>query len=87
MAKYLIDTISTFRIRYAVEAETEDQARMILSTNIGNSTFNEFSQNHLGELVADMREIDDAEYLVQFDKDNDYLKSWTDEQKFSFLNK
>ena len=87
MAKYLIDTVSTFRLRYAIEAETEDQARMMLAKNIGNTEFKEFSQNHLGELVSGIREIDDAEYITQFDKDNDYLRNWNEEQKFSFLNK
>jgi hypothetical protein len=46
----------------------------------------EFSQHHVDELVTTAREIDDAEYLRQFDEDNEYLKDWTEGQKFSFVN-
>jgi hypothetical protein len=87
MAKFLVETVSTFRIRYAVEAESEEHAKSILSGNIGNTDFSEFSQEHIGELVSDVREVNDEEYIIQFDKDNDYLKEWTDEQKFNFVNK
>ena len=30
--------------------------------------------------------ISEEEYLKLFDQDNDYLISWTDEQKKSFIN-
>jgi hypothetical protein len=31
--------------------------------------------------------IDDAEYLRLFDEDNDYLKEWSEEQKFKYVHK
>jgi hypothetical protein len=37
-------------------------------------------------MISSTREIDDAEYLHRFDEDNEYLKDWTDGQKFSFVN-
>ena len=41
----------------------------------------EFSQMHLGEQIVDSYVIDEDEILDLFDKDNDYLKDWTKEQK------
>ena len=33
------------------------------------------------------REISKEEYMTLFDKDNDYLKSWKEEKKLTFINK
>ena len=41
----------------------------------------EFSQMHLGEQIVDSYVMDEDEILDLFDKDNDYLKDWTKEQK------
>jgi hypothetical protein len=46
----------------------------------------EFSQMHIDELVTSARVIDDAEYLRMFDEDNDYLKGWSEEQKFNYVH-
>jgi len=45
------------------------------------------SQEHLGEIPISNREITREEYLNIFNKDNDYLKSWTDDQKFNLINR
>jgi len=89
MTKYLIDTISTHRLRYVVEATSEHAAVAEVKKNIEgnfNDEFLEFSQQHLGELVAASRPITTEEYLELFDIDNGYLNTWPEEQKFVFVN-
>ena len=82
MPKYLVETISVFRMRYVVECESADHAKDVVTMNEAE----EFSQLHLDELITSAREIDDAEYLRLFDEDNDYLKDWDEERKFKFVN-
>lgn len=84
MPKYLVETISMFRMRYVVEALEEAHACDEVVMN--NGDLREFSQLHLDEVITSSREIDDAEYLRLFDRDNDYLKDWTDDQKLNAVN-
>lgn len=83
MPKYLVETISMHRIRYVVECESSVHAKDVVTMNEAE----EFSQMHIDEMITSTREIDDAEYLRVFDEDNEYLKSWSDEQKFKFVHK
>lgn len=80
MAKYLVETVSMFRMRYVVEALEDTHACDTVLMSDGD--VEEFSQVHLDEIITSTREIDDAEYLRLFDQDNDYLKDWDDSQKF-----
>jgi hypothetical protein len=84
MPKYLVETVSVFRMRYVVEANNASDARDEVTLNVGDN-FHEFSQLHLDEMISSTREIDDAEYLRMFDEDNVYLKDWDEEQKFRFV--
>lgn len=85
MPKYLVETISMFRMRYVVEALEETHAcDEVVMNNDGN--LREFSQLHLDEIITSSREIDDAEYLRLFNLDNDYLKNWEDSRKFNAVN-
>lgn len=86
MTKYLVETISVFRLRYVVEGKHSGDAADEVTMNEADGHLREFSQKHITENIVSVREIDDAEYLRQFDEDNDYLKSWPEEQKFSFVN-
>ena len=84
----LVDRISQYRIRYVVEVEDDiDDALDEVIMKDGNINFEEFSQEHLGETTISHREISKEEYLSVFDKDNDYLSSWTEEDKSRFINK
>jgi hypothetical protein len=85
MPKYLVETVSVFRMRYVVEAKTASDARDEVTMSVGDD-FKEFSQLHLDEMISSTREIDQAEYLRIFDVDNVYLKDWTEEQKLQFVN-
>lgn len=80
MPKYLVETVSMFRMRYVIEALEDTHACDTVIMNDGD--VEEFSQVHLDEIITSTREIDDAEYLRLFDQDNDYLKDWDDSQKF-----
>ena len=85
MPKYLVETVSLFRIRYVVEAKNASDARDEVTMNVGDN-FHEFSQLHLDEMITSTREIDTAEYLRMFDEDNVYLKDWDEDQKLDFVN-
>ena len=86
---YLIETVSMFRMRYVVEARSEEHAMDEVTMNAtgGEYELKEFSQNHMDEVISSGRELTQEQYMELFDKDNDYLKSWTDEQKLGFINK
>ena len=86
MPKYLVETVSIFRHRYVVEANEMDHALDEVCMNEAEGHLHEFSQKHITETITGAREIDDTEYLRQFDEDNDYLRSWTNEQKLNWVN-
>jgi hypothetical protein len=83
----LVDCISQHRIRYVVEVNNIDDALDEVVANEYNADFEEFSQEHLGQVIVSHREISKEEYLKIFNEDNDYLQSWTEEQKLRFINK
>jgi len=85
MPKYLVETVSVFRMRYVVEAKNASDARDEVTMNLGDN-FHEMSQVHLDEMISSTREIDTAEYVRIFDEDNVYLKDWDEEQKLQFVN-
>ena len=85
MAKYLVETISMFRMRYVIEANNASDAMDEVTMN-NDGNLHEFSQQHLDEIITSTREIDREEYLRMFNEDNDYLQDWDEEQKFKFVN-
>ena len=82
----MVDCISQHRIRYVVEVKN-DIDHALDEVVCGDTNFAEFSQMHLGEVIVSHREISKEEYLTIFDQDNNYLRSWTEEQKLQFINK
>jgi hypothetical protein len=85
MPKYLIETISSHRCRYVIEANNEQDA--INEMDYIDCDIKEFSQLHISEDVSHSREISDEEYMELFDEDNGYLSKWSDELKLSLINK
>jgi hypothetical protein len=69
-------------MRYVVECESAEHAKDVVTMKEAE----EFSQLYLDETITSTRVIDDAEYLRIFDEDNDYLKDWSDEQKFKYVH-
>ena len=84
MTKFLVETVSMFRMRYVIEANNVEHAKSEVTANMGE--LYEFSQLHVDEMITSVREIDQSEYLRQFDEDNECLKDWADEDKLSFVN-
>jgi hypothetical protein len=85
----MVEVLSQFRNRYVVEVEDNiDDALDDYVCNEYNTNYKEFSQKHLEPTtIIDHYEINKEEYLKMFDIDNDYLQSWTEEQKLTFINK
>jgi hypothetical protein len=81
---YIVETMSIFRMRYVVKAKEASHAE---DEVICNDDLVEFSQKHLDEIISSTREISEEEYLKLFDRDNDYLASWENDRKFSYINK
>ena len=86
---YLVETVSIFRHRYVVSANTAGHAEdevVMNTTGSFDEKWNEFSQKHVSEDIVTTREITPDEYMKLFDEDNDYLKQWTDVEKMQFIN-
>jgi hypothetical protein len=85
---YLVETVSIFRIRYVVEAKDESHALDEVTIHAtGGKELEEFSQKHMDEVIISSKKISDKSYLKLFDKDNDYLTSWTNDEKRVFINR
>ena len=82
MKTYLVETVSIFRHRYAIRARSLECAYDSVVMN----EVEELSQKHIDENIVGGREITEKEYLEIFDQDNDYLQSWTDEQKLKQIH-
>ena len=84
---YVVDIVSSFRLRYVVEAKEESHALDEVVCREHETEFKEFSQEHLGTHIFDSREITLEQYHELFMRDNQYLKSWKNEQQRTFINK
>lgn len=78
----LVEAITMYRMRYVIEC---DEVGHAADTVAMNEMQEEFSQLHLGETITSSREITKDEYLRLFNEDNDYLNSWTDEEKMRLI--
>lgn len=74
---FLVEAVSTFRMRYVVE---QPNAEYAMDTVVCQEA-KEFSQEHIGEQIVSAREVTTEEILDICDVDNHYCKSWTSEQK------
>lgn len=85
----MVEALSQFKLKYCIEVEDDiDHALDEVIMREGDTDFKEFSQEHLEPTVfLSHYEINKDEYLKMFDKDNYYLRSWTEEQKLQFINK
>lgn len=77
----MVECISTFRQRYVVEVP-KGKSEWALDTVTMNEA-KEFSQLHLGETIVSDRVITKEELIAISDIDNDYCKSWSEEQKLN----
>ena len=75
----LVEAISQFRERYMVEIP-KGKAAWALDTVTLNQA-QEFSQEHLGEVIVSHRVVSFDEAMKLCDKDNHYCSAWSDEKK------
>jgi hypothetical protein len=79
---YLVECISSHRMVYAIEAESKQAA---IDTVEFHDELEEMGQQWIGQTVLSAHPVDQAEYLVQFDEINDYLKDIPLERKMSYV--
>lgn len=82
MPMFIVNTIISYRVKYAVEAPSADDARTILTDHEG--LLHELTQRCLGEVVTDVTETskeDIITYLQYLKEDKDEMSSyWMDEK-------
>lgn len=86
MPKYLVETVSMFRLRYVIDAQCAEHAEDEVVMNISEGKLHEFSQKHIDESITSSREIDREEFIRLFNEDHDYLQEWDEGMKLSFIN-
>ena len=91
----VVTAISSFRVRYVMHRDDLQKLNPDLpvdSVEWANDTVSadeceEFSQEHMGEYIVDTVEMNEDDMLDLFDKDNEYLSTWTKEQKIELVRK
>lgn len=83
----LVETVSMIRMRYVVECDEEEHAmdEVLMQKDSGN--FMELSQQFLDEVIVSTRTIAKENYIEFFNKENDYMAGWDDEEKWQYVNK
>jgi len=80
---YIFETVSSFSMKYAIEADSEEKAFEIYKQN----EYNDFAQTHLGEVIVDIIPVTEDEYIKLFDQDSEYLKNWSDDAKLNLVKR
>ena len=88
----LVETVSTFRHVYAVELNDDEPNEyavddVVYASTGGESKMEDFAQQHISEDIFSHRVVTEDEYIQLFDEMNDYLKSWSVDQKKKFIYK
>jgi len=81
---YVIRTNSMFTHTYVVPTNAIEGNE--LQHYIDEGRLKEFSQNHNGEEIVRVEEMKLDNVLELFDKENDYLINWSQDQKVMFIN-
>lgn len=81
---YLVENVSVFRTRYAVEAESIEEAENEVKTNMELA---ELGQRHLSEVHVSSREITHEEVVNLFFEDTPYLRDvWSNKTVLELVN-
>ena len=91
----VVTAISSYRMRYVMHRDDLQKLNPSVPVDAiewANDTVNmneceEFSQEHMGEYIVDTVEMNEEDMLELFDKDNDYLREWTKDQKIEWIRK
>lgn len=79
MAWVLVEAVQQFRMRYMVQVPASNP-EWAMDTVVMKEA-KEFSQYDMGETIVSHRVVSEEEAFEICDTDNDYTKSWNDEQK------
>ena len=78
---YIVETVSTFAMKYAIRAKSAEHAM----DTVVMEEVNDISQKHVGENIVRARKVTKQDYLEEFDQDNDYLRDWSEDQKLNMV--
>jgi len=78
-----VDCIAQHRVSYMVQAPITHPEYALDTVTMEEAK--EFSQEFLGETIFSHRVVSTDEALALCDKENEYLKSWSDEMKIEKL--
>ena len=78
---YIVETVSTFAMKYAIRAKSAEHAM----DTVVMEEVNDICQKHVGENIVRARKVTKQDYLEEFDQDNDYLRDWSEDQKLNMV--
>ena len=93
--KYVMVTcVSSFRQRYCIPEDAFDNWENLTNKQLVEyaedtvtcEEAKEFSQLWIGEQIVDTFIVDEPRMLLTFNRDNEYLAGWSDNQKVSYAN-
>lgn len=79
----LVETVSMFRMRYAVRVP-KGKAEWALDT-VTCEEATELSQEHLTETIVSHRIISETEFLEIYDNDNAYMREFNKNEKLEYI--
>ena len=89
----VVTTIQTFKHRYVISEDRlqslNQEMPVVLEWAddvVTCEEIDEFSQKYMGETIIDTEWMEEDTVLKLFDKDNDYLSDWSEEQKLTYIN-
>jgi hypothetical protein len=85
MALVLVETVVMMRMRYVVETPDGHPEYALDAVACDEAT--EVSQEFLDETIVSHRKISKKKFIKLFDKDNEYLSHWPEEQKLEYITK
>ena len=74
----MVETIQSYRLRYMVEAPASNPEYAL--DDVTMQTPKEFSQLALPEIITSHRVMSEEDALQLCEEDNDYCRSWNNEQ-------
>ncbi len=91
----VVTAISSYRMRYVMhkdDLQKLNPSEPVNAIEWANDTVTaeecgEFSQEHMGEYIVETVEMNEEDMLELFDKDNDYLREWTKDQKVAMVRR
>lgn len=91
----VVTTVSQFRMRYVMHKDDLQSMNPKMPVNpiewakdtVTCEECEDFSQEHLGEVIVDTAAMSEDEMLELFDKDNEYLSTWSRDYKIDWTRR